>query len=202
MAEDVILIGGGGHAAVIADIILRSGDRLVGFLDDDSEKKELLGAKRLGVVSDWVRHADTALFLLAIGDNRLRESLSRELSVRWHTAVHPAAVVGADAVIGEGSVVMAGAVVNPGAAVGRHCIINTGAIVEHDNHIADFVHLSPHATLCGTVSVGARTHIGAGATVINNLFVCADAVVGAGAVVARDITEPGTYVGVPARRLV
>ena len=37
---------------------------------------------------------------------------------------------------------MANAVINPGAEVGNHCIINTGAIVEHDNKLADFVHIS------------------------------------------------------------
>ncbi len=201
MPVDVILIGGGGHAKVVADAVLRSGDRLLGFLDDDARKTELLGAPRLGAVSDWANYADAGRFLLAVGDNRMREALAQKLSVRWHIAIHPAAVIGEGVRVGEGSAVMAGAVVNAGAAVGRHCIVNTGAVVEHDNRIADFVHLSPRATLCGSVSVGERSHIGAGAVVINNRSVCADVVVGAGAVVARDITEPGTYVGVPARRL-
>lgn len=201
MSTDVILLGCGGHAKVAADIVLCCGDRLIGFLDDDPEKTTLLGAPRLGALSDWTRYADAARFLSGIGANQLRETLARELRVRWHTAVHPSAVIGAGVSIGAGSVVMANASVNTDTVIGRHCIVNTGAVVEHDNRVADFVHISPHATLCGTVSVGARTHIGAGACVINNLSVCADAVVGAGAVVVRSITEPGVYAGVPARRL-
>lgn len=201
MPNDVIILGGGGHAKVVADIVLRSGDRLIGFLDDAPEKTELLGAPRLGALSDWARYAGTARFLPGIGSNRVREAFARELRVRWHTAIHPSASVGAGVSIGEGSVVMANAAVNADAVIGRHCIVNTGAVVEHDNRVADFVHISPRAALCGTVSVGARSHIGAGASVINNLSVCADAVVGAGAVVVRSITEPGVYVGVPARKL-
>lgn len=201
MPNDVIILGGGGHAKVVADIVLRSGDRLIGFLDDDAEKTALFGAPRLGAFSDWVRYTDAGRFLFGIGSNQTREALARDLRVRWHTAVHPSAVVSAGVSIGEGSVVMANAAVNADAVIGRHCIVNTGAVVEHDNRIADFVHISSCAVLCGTVSIGTRTHIGAGASVVNNLSVCADVVVGAGAVVVRNVTEPGVYVGVPARKL-
>ncbi|HSK70022.1 MAG TPA: sialic acid O-acetyltransferase NeuD family sugar O-acyltransferase, partial [Candidatus Limnocylindria bacterium] len=34
MAEDVLIIGAGGHARVIADIARLRGDRVLGFLDD------------------------------------------------------------------------------------------------------------------------------------------------------------------------
>ena len=37
---------------------------------------------------------------------------------------------------------MANACINTSAKVGEHCIINTGAIVEHDNIIEDYVHIS------------------------------------------------------------
>ena len=47
--------------------------------------------------------------------------------------MHPTAVIGKDVNIEEGSCVMANAVVNAGARIGKHCIINTCAVVEHDN---------------------------------------------------------------------
>lgn len=201
MSDGVILIGGGGHAKVVADVVLASGDRILGFLDDDPENNDLFGYPSLGMVSDWARYAGTALFILAVGSNLLRESLKRSMDVHWYTAVHPSAQIGTAVKIGAGSVIMANAALNPDSSVGMHCIINTGAIIEHDNHIADYVHISPRAVLCGGVTVGTRTHVGAGAVVINNISVCSDVIVGAGAAVVEDITEPGTYVGVPARRL-
>jgi acetyltransferase-like isoleucine patch superfamily enzyme len=48
--------------------------------------------------------------------------------------------------------------------------------------------------------LGDRVSVGTNATVMP-VTVCDDVVIGAGAVVTKDITEPGTYVGNPARRL-
>ena len=55
--------------------------------------------------------------------------------------------------------------------------------------------------MAGTVSVGTGTWIGIGSAVINNIGITGNCIIGAGAVVTRDITEPGTYVGVPARKI-
>ena len=96
---------------------------------------------------------------------------------------------------------MANAVINPCASVGRHCIINTAAVVEHNDRLGDWVHISPRAALGGTVTVGDMTHIGIGAAVRNNTDICGGCVIGAGAAVVKSITEVGTYAGVPARRI-
>ncbi|HIX81308.1 MAG TPA: hypothetical protein H9980_04960 [Candidatus Erysipelatoclostridium merdavium] len=93
---------------------------------------------------------------------------------------------------------MANAVVNPGASIGKHCIINTSAVVEHDNIIEDYVHISVGAKIAGTVHIGKRTWIGIGATVKNNISICNDCMIGASGVVVKDILIPGTYIGVPA----
>lgn len=37
MHKNVVIIGAGGHAKVIADIIKKSGDTIVGFLDDNKK---------------------------------------------------------------------------------------------------------------------------------------------------------------------
>lgn len=197
-SRDVILIGAGGHGKVIADILLCSGTPVRGFLDD-REGACAAGLPWLGSVEEYRRFPD-AEFLIAVGDARTRRRIALAMDgVRWHTAVHPHAVVSSlEVEIGEGTVVMAGAVVNPGARIGRHCIINTGAVVEHDNDIGEFVHVSVGAHLCGGVRVGGGTWIGAGACVRNNLSVCENVMIGTGGVVVKDIVCPGTYVGVPA----
>lgn len=198
--KKVVIIGASGHAKVIADIVIKSGDELVGFLDDNTELPEsIIGYPYLGTVDKYSGYADECFFIIGIGNNLIRKKIAERIDARWYTAVHPSAQLAIDTHIGEGTAVMANAVINTSAVIGRHCIINTGSIIEHDNRIGDYVHISPNATLCGTVLVGELTHIGAGATVKNNISVCGNVIVGAGATVVRNIAEQGTFVGIPAR---
>ena len=202
MRESVIIIGTGGHSKVVTDIVLRAGDRVLGFLDDNPSGTSFMGFPVLGVTDDF-RRCGNARFVIAVGNAAARERLAEKLGdARLYTAIHPQAVISPlETQIGEGTVIMANAVVNPGAKIGRHCIINTAAVIEHDNCIGDFTHISVGVRLAGTVTVGRSVWIGIGAAVSNNLSVCNSCVIGAGAVVVRDITEPGTYVGVPAARI-
>lgn len=203
MSEKVIVIGASGHGKVVADIVQRSGDTLLGFLDDNEAlSSEIAGIPVLGKVADYARYPE-ASFVVGIGNSGVREKVARQLDgVRWYTAIHPSAIISAlDTEIGAGSVVMANAVVNPSAHIGVHCIINTAAVVEHDNQIGDFSHISVGARLGGTVSVGAHAWVGIGAAVSNNISICGHCIIGAGAAVIHDIKESGTYVGVPARKI-
>lgn len=199
MSKEVIVIGAGGHGKVIADIIIKSGDRVIGFLDDGCTEKNILGYPILGKTEDCLKYKDKEFFI-AIGNNAVRKKISEKYNMlKFYTAIHPSAVIAMDVEIGEGSCVMAGVVINTSARIGKHCIINSGSVVEHDNKLANFVHLSPGAVLCGTVSVGECTHIGGGATVKNNTNISGDTVIGVGAAVVKDIDISGVYCGVPAR---
>lgn len=203
MSKEVIIIGASGHGKVIADIIQLNGNIVKGFLDDNEkiQGKSIVGFPVLGKTEDYVKYPDCE-FVIAIGDANIRKKIADSLDVKWHTAVHPKSTVSnLDTSIGEGTVVMANAVVNPSAKIGRHCIINTGAVVEHDNVLGDFVHISPNATLAGAVTVGKMTHIGVGAAVKQVISITSDCIIGAGTVVIKDITQSGTYVGVPARKI-
>lgn len=197
--KKVVIIGGSGHGKVIADIVVKRGDRVVGFLDDNTKlPKYIIDFPYLGVISKAPEYEDCE-FVIGIGYNNIRRRIAETYDLPWYTAIHPNAIIGLDVEIGEGSVVMANATINSSARVGKHCIINTGADVEHDNVVGNFTHISPRVALGGTVKIGENCHIGIGATVKNNLKICDDVVVGAGAVVVKDIEEPNTYVGVPVR---
>jgi len=200
MGKDVILIGAGGHAKVISEIVELSGDTVIGYLDD-RDPRLLPELNVLGRISKASSFAGEAFFVMAIGDNYIRKKIDELFQIKWYTAQHPSAEVSKYAEIGNGTVIMANAVINHSAKIGRHCIINTASIIEHDCRLHDYVHISPSATLGGTVTIGKCTHIGLGANIINNIAICKDCIIGAGAVVIKDINENGTYVGVPAKKI-
>jgi len=61
--------------------------------------------------------------------------------------------------------------------------------------IVDSTHIS------GNVTINEKVYIGTGTVVLEKINICSNVTIGAGAVVTKDITEPGTYVGVPAVRI-
>lgn len=205
MHKKVAIIGAGGHAKVIADIIEKSGDEIVGFLDDNIQKDTTI-IKNYKVIGDLNNRFTIPIlhnnieFIIAIGDNQKRKEIAQTTNIKFYTAIHPSAQIGLDVEIGEGTTIMANTCINSSAKIGKHCIINTCAIIEHDNKIENYVHISPNVALGGTVKVGECTHIGIGATVKNNISICENSTIGSGAVVVKNIEEAGTYVGVPAKR--
>ena len=210
MHKKVVIIGAGGHAKVIADIIQKSGDIVYGFLDDNLKKGTIiLNNENLKVIGDLNSRFTLPItqpeleFVIAIGDNNRRKEIAETKipNIKYYTAIHPSAIIGSDTEIAEGSVVMANSIINPSTKIGKHCIINTASVIEHDNLINNYVHISPNATLCGTVKVGDCTHVGAGAIIINNTNITDSCIIGAGATVVNDINEKGTYVGVPAKKI-
>ncbi len=206
MDNRVIIIGAGGHGKVIADIITKSKDELIGFLDDNKEIGEVIIEKYkvIGKIEDITKFsiADSNIqFIIAIGDNKKRKTITEKYKIlNYYTAIHPNSQIGLGVTIKEGTAIMANTCINSSTTIGKHCIINTGAIIEHDNKIDDYVHISPNATLCGTVEIGTLTHIGAGSTIRNNIKICENCTIGAGTVVVKKIEEKGTYIGVPAKK--
>ena len=208
MNKNVVIIGAGGHAKVIADIIDKSKDIVIGFLDDNKTKGDIIVKeeqyKVIGRIDDCRKiqlESPEIEFVIAIGNNKVRKQIAeRYENLKFYTAIHPSSQIALDVEIGEGTVVMANTSINTSVKIGKHCIINTGTIIEHDNILKDYVHISPNATLCGTVEIGGLTHVGAGATIRNNIKICDNCVVGAGSVVVKDIKQYGTYIGVPAMK--
>lgn len=211
--KKIVIIGSGGHAKVIADILLKRKDILkedldiVGFLDDNFqnlEYREIFNLPILGSLEliEEFKNKDYE-YIIAIGNNLIRKKIADKYSnLIYYTAIHPTAVIGNMVTIEEGTVVMANAVVNSYSKIGKHCILNTSCVVEHDNKIEDYVHISVSAKTGGTVKIGDNTWIGISATIKNNISICDNCSVGAGGVVIKDIKEKGTYVGVPVERII
>lgn len=211
----VIVIGAGGHAKVVVDILkLMKGVKIHGLLDADQKLRgqKILGITILGddsVLPSLAREGIRYAFIgVGAGGNPGAADLRRQLfekclglGLKMISAVHPKAVIASSAVLSEGVAVMAGALINPGASIGANSIVNTGAIVEHDCVIEEHAHIATGAHLAGCVRVGASAHIGIGATVRQGIVIGPRAVVGAGAVVTKDVMPGAIVIGNPASPL-
>lgn len=202
----LLIVGAGGHAQVVADILLSQPGRsiqLLGFIDDNPA---LIGQTHfkfpiLGPVSSWSHWSADGL-VLAIGHNRPRAAVFEQLKqegANLVSAIHPQAIIASDVVLGEGCVVTAGAIINTGSHIGDNCLINTGATVDHHNHLASHVHIAPGVHLGGEVHIGTGALVGIGATVLPRCVVGEWSVVGGGSVVCHPIPAYTTVMGVPAR---
>lgn len=202
---DILIIGSGGHAKVVADILLLTeGATPLGFIAKDSayEGGGPFGLPLLGddeSVSD-ITH-DGAV--LAIGENGLRKRLYDLYSGQGETlisTIHPSAVIAADAVIEPGCMICAGVVVNSGCRIRANTILNTGCTVDHDCDVGPHAHIAPGVNLAGDVNVNEGAFVGIGACAIQGVSIGAWSTVGAGGAVVENVPPQCTVVGVPARK--
>lgn len=205
MKEKLLIIGASGHGKVVADIALKMKKwKSIAFLDDDESIKSSMGFDVIGTSKNAFRHLDEYDVFVGIGNNAIRENIQNKIEVEGAsipTLIHPRAIIGEQVEVGSGTVIMAGVVINCCTRIGEGCIINTGATVDHDSLIEDYVHISPGVHVAGTVTVGQGSWLGIGSMVSNNINITSGCNIGAGAVVIKSLTEPGTYVGVPVRRV-
>jgi sugar O-acyltransferase (sialic acid O-acetyltransferase NeuD family) len=202
----VIIVGAGGHGAVVADALhamrrAGAGIEILGFVDDGLQQGTI--AHGLPVLGTWTRLTSVGhdAIVVAVGDNRTRCRMfeaARAAGERFVAAVHPSAIVAPDASIGDGSMVCAGAIINPGTVVGPNVIVNTAASLDHHNVVGAHVHVAPGVRTGGEVQIGDGALVGIGAVVVPRRRIGAWAVVGAGAVVVRDVERESVVMGVPA----
>lgn len=207
--EEIVVIGGGGHAKVIIEILQAAGWSVKGFCDPSWPAGECFGdVPCLGddsvlpeVFSKGVRHA-----IVALGDNNLRSRIAHKVCSQGFilgNAIHPSAQISPSVTLGRGIAIMAGAVINAATVIGDNSVINTGATVDHDCRIGQGTHIAPGSHLAGFVTVGERVLIGVGSVVGRGrpIFIGDGAIVGSGSVVIRDVPSSLTVVGNPASAL-
>ncbi len=199
-----IVIGGGGHARVLADILSGSTDlKLIGYADfnpcqamelpylgndsaiEELSRKDLLLVNGIGSVNLPVRRREVYLKFSGKG-------------FRFANVIQHAASVSPAATLMEGAQVIGASVIQAGAVIGQNCLINTSSVIDHDCFIGAHSHIAPGAVLSGNVTIGTGCHVGAGTTIIQGVRIGDHVLIGAGSLVISDIPTGAKAYGTPA----
>ena len=100
-----------------------------------------------------------------------------------------------DVTIGERTRIQSHSFVCSNTEIGADCFIGHGVMFTNDKFVdrklsKDFL----------PTKLGNKVYVGSNSSILP-VSICDDVVIGAGSVVTKDITEPGTYAGNPARKL-
>lgn len=206
MRDQIVVVGAGGHAKVIIEMLRQSGHQVAYCISSERGTKECLGVPIL-VGDAWLDSLRAEGFhraFVAIGANRARLRMAgvlKKLQYELVNAISPFALVSPSVRFGVGIAVMAGAIINAEAEIGDLAIVNTGASVDHDCQIGQAAHIAPQSALAGLVKVGEGGFMGIGSCAIPEVNIGKWSTIGAGAVVTKDIPDGVVALGIPARQV-
>ena len=195
--KKIYIAGSGGLAKEVNSLFLANSREFVfaGYLDEVRENCD--SSKNIFPIGSFKPNA----VVVAIGDPKLKARLRDRFGDAYFPAlIHERAIV-TDAQIGRGSIIFPNVTLTANNVIGSFCTIYQNCSVSHDTVIGGYCNITPGVDIAGRCKIGSHVYLGIGSSISNNISICDYAIVGAGAVVVDDITEPGTYVGVPARKI-
>lgn len=185
----VLLIGCGGHAKSVIDVVESSKNWQIGGLV--GLEKEI-GNKVLGyevLCSDNELNEMRKLFDFAfvsvgkIGDCTKRNIIFENLNFynfQIPNLISRKAYISSHASLGQGSFVGHGVIVNSDVKIGANCIINSNALIEHDVEIGKNCHISTGVIINGGCKIGENSFIGSGTILRESLKIPQDSTISAG----------------------
>ena len=186
------LIGNGGHAR---EVTAQMGIKLVRFVDDQYMDNDTLPLSELDIEKYEV--------MVAIADSRGRYDTIQRLpkGVKFFKFIHPTALIMDNVEIGEGSFIGAYSILTTNIKIGKHAILNRGNHIGHDCVIGDFFSAMPGSVVSGNVRIYDCVYLGNNSSIKEKLSIHSLTTIGMNGAVVKHIEEPGTYVGVPVKKI-
>jgi sugar O-acyltransferase (sialic acid O-acetyltransferase NeuD family) len=186
------LIGNGGHAR---EVTAQMGIKLVRFVDDQYMDNDTLPLSELDIEKYEV--------MVAIADSKDRYETTQRLpnGTKFFKFIHPTALIMEDVEIGEGSFIGANSILTTNIKIGKHAILNRGIHIGHDCVIGDFFSAMPGSVVSGNVRIYDCVYLGNNSSIKEKLSIHSLTTIGMNGAVVKHIKEPGTYVGVPVKKI-
>ena len=197
MKKKLLIIGKGHQSFLISsDKYFIKKYSSIDFIEISNKKKS----------SNQLKNIDTkkSEFLIAIGNNYLREKISLLLekkfkTIQWATYIAKSSNIKNKVKVFPGSMIMENVLLNNNVIISKHVLINSGSIIEHDNKFDDYSSCGPGVVTGGEVKVGKKSFIGLGARIKDKIEIKKNSIIGLGSIVINNCKANSIYIGSPAK---
>ena len=204
MNKPIIIIGTGGFAREVAGLLLDMGlgEEWVAFVErDEVWKQGQIFGKPIWKESTINPHN----FRLVVGVSKpdVREKIVSRLpiGIDYPTLIHPSAICSPWVEMGIGTILCAGCILTTEIKLGKHVQLNLNTTIGHNVQLGNFVTTAPAVNISGDCRIGDQVYLGTQAATKQGIHLANGVTLGMGAMAVKDLKEPGTYIGVPARKM-
>jgi len=212
--KNIVIIGAGGMGKEVAWLIENINIHkptwnILGFLVDEkyneSWGKTIYNYPVLGGEA-WLQNQNKEINVIcAIGSSSARkciyERIAKYSNVKLATLIDPSVRIDKTVHIGEGTIICRNCIVTLDVNIGNGVLMNTGATVGHDSNVGNYCTFLTNSMAAGNTTFGECCEIGSGAFILQGKTVVANTIIAPLSSVLKNIKEPGTYLGNPARLL-
>lgn len=211
--QDIYILGDSGFAREIAFLIEQINNKtnkwnIVGFSTNDNNKIGYFNGKYQIVITDDVlmNIEQPVAVALGIGNIKINEKIIKKLNqnnkISYPNLIHPDVVGDWERIdIGIGNIISSGCKFTTDIKVGNFNIFNLSCTIGHECEIGNFNIINPSVNIAGGNKIHDRIYFGIGSQVYQFLNICSDCVIGASSLILTNIKQPGTYLGVPAQKI-
>lgn len=204
MEQNICIIGAGGFAKEVNWLAceIGIGNEISAFLESDDIWKARnihdIAVKPLSYFNVKLHKA-----IIAVADSRARKKIVLQLpsDTEFQTLIHPNVVMSDNVRIGAGSIICAGSILTCDITIGKHAHLNLTSTIGHDCVIGDYFTTGPAVNISGNCTIGECVNVGTNSAVREKIKIVDNVIIGMGGIVVKNISQPGIYVGNPAKIL-
>lgn len=208
MKKDILIIGASGFGREVAWLIEELEEwNIKGFIDDNEalKGKKINEYEVLGNCEDLIEITNPINVVIAIGNPKIRSQIFKKLSTKpnicYPNIIAKDVRISNTNKIGIGNIICTHTVLTTNISIGNFNHINLSCTLGHDAILNDYITVYPGVNISGNVVIDSLVELGTGAKIIQGLTISSGIVVGAGGVVVKDLTDKGTYVGIPVKHI-
>jgi sugar O-acyltransferase (sialic acid O-acetyltransferase NeuD family) len=205
--DKIILIGVGGHAKSVAEVISHASAplKIDGLIDLQTPKDkywdhiDYLGSDE---TAPDIAGKNVHVSVGMIKNLKIREKIYQFYKLKgakFPVIISKLAFVSTSADLGEGTIIMHQAFVNADASIGVNCTLNTKSTIEHDVKMGNHCHAGPGATINADCTIGNNVFISSNATINRGVKIGNNCIIGAGSVITKDVENNCVVFGVPGK---
>jgi len=205
--KSIYIFSAAGFGREVYGAAIRAGFVVKGFVEKDKQKKYANYCNVPIICEDELDKMENAV--VAVGDPHLREKIVNNITKKFPNCefpniIEPTSILSNPKTVwlGRGIVIMAFCILTTDIIVEDFCQFNLGTGIGHDCYFSSYVTTGMNPNIAGNNKIGKSTRFGSNVTTREHITICNDVMLGIGTVVVKDITEPGVYIGNPAKRLV
>jgi len=180
--EQIVFLGGNGHAIELYEYMSREGIVPVGYYapheDTLSKWVKYLGSEEEKFNSEY-------LYVVASGLISIRKRMIKFIEsnhLKTYTYISKYAYVSSIAVIGEGTQVLPYAIISGNPVIGKYVLSGVHSLISHQAVVGNNVVLSPGVKISGNCCIGNNIMFGINAALVPGSVVNDDSEIGIGTV--------------------